>query len=151
MLQMVSISSLLKRHHLNFNRFSKNYPQPLHRNIINDRSFSNSRKPCGAAAFINNLGFSHRLSKLLQHQPAISPLATAAPDIFLRGFQRQRSFLEFFKTQCCRVLELLSVLLGLTPRSTRTQPAPPTSLSHGSDFISSSTILPPVGPVTFIR
>jgi len=34
----------------------------------------------------------------------------------------------------------------LTSRSTRTQPALPTSMSHGSDFSAPSTAQPPVGP-----
>jgi len=40
---------------------------------------------------------------------------------------------------------------GLTPRSTRTQPALPTSMSHGSESPSPLTIRPPVGPVNFFR
>lgn len=40
---------------------------------------------------------------------------------------------------------------GLTPRSSRTLPALPTSMSHGSDIISPLTAQPPAGPVSFFR
>ena len=40
---------------------------------------------------------------------------------------------------------------GLTPHSTRTLPARPSFMSHGSDFISSLNAQPPAGPVNFFR
>jgi len=40
---------------------------------------------------------------------------------------------------------------GLTPRSTRTQPARATATSPGTDCPSSLTVRPPVGPVNFFR
>jgi len=41
--------------------------------------------------------------------------------------------------------------LGLTPHSTRTLSALPTSTSLGLDFTSPLSILPPAGPVNFFR
>jgi hypothetical protein len=40
---------------------------------------------------------------------------------------------------------------GLTCRSTRTQPALPSSMSHRTDSTSSLIALPPAGPVSFFR
>jgi len=45
----------------------------------------------------------------------------------------------------------MNLNIGLTPRSTRTLPAPPSSTSHGSDFSSSLNILSPAGPVNCFR
>ena len=40
---------------------------------------------------------------------------------------------------------------SLTPRSTRTLPALPTSMSHRPESQSPLNILPPAGPVSFFR
>jgi len=49
------------------------------------------------------------------------------------------------------VIILGPLTFGLTPRSTRTLSARPTSTSHVMEFTSSLSILPPAGPVNFFR